>query len=42
MKLKDVPDCKGNWDTCERKYACEHGEDCWFESEDYRKAMEAM
>lgn len=41
MKLKDVVECKDNWDKCERRFACEHGEDCWFDSEDFKKAMES-
>lgn len=40
MKLKDVIECKGKWDTCVRRFECEHGEDCWFESDDFKKAME--
>lgn len=40
MKLKGIVECKDNWDTCECRFACEQGEDCWMKSEDFRKAME--
>jgi hypothetical protein len=25
------------WETCNEKYCCDEGEDCWFASEEYYK-----
>jgi len=29
--------CDWKWDNCNIRFSCENGEDCWFESESYKK-----
>jgi hypothetical protein len=29
--------CKTTWEECSSRFACQDGEECWFDSEDYKK-----
>ncbi len=42
MVVKAYPGCDHKWDNCVNRFTCGCGEDCWFESDDYKKEMNSV
>ena len=39
---RDLSKCDHKWDTCNVRFACDQGEECWFKSDDFKNSMDDL